>query len=150
MTAFIAYLRVSTDRQGRSGLGLEAQQEAVSRFARSEDTILATFVEVEAGRNTSRDHRAGKMSSARRCLADRKVGSPSPRRRVYSDIDEIGCALHRVRHARSGSVSAPHRGSDRRGGGAQDQRSHQSSSCCCKGSWDSDGRLPRAGTFRPR
>ena len=32
----IAYLRVSTDRQGRSGLGIEAQREAVARFIAAE------------------------------------------------------------------------------------------------------------------
>jgi DNA invertase Pin-like site-specific DNA recombinase len=32
MAEFIAYYRVSTDRQGASGLGLAAQREAVARF----------------------------------------------------------------------------------------------------------------------
>jgi DNA invertase Pin-like site-specific DNA recombinase len=32
-TKAIAYLRVSTEKQGRSGLGLEAQREAVARYA---------------------------------------------------------------------------------------------------------------------
>jgi len=32
MIALVAYYRVSTDRQGRSGLGLEVQREAVTRF----------------------------------------------------------------------------------------------------------------------
>jgi DNA invertase Pin-like site-specific DNA recombinase len=34
MTAFVAYLRVSTEKQGASGLGLEAQREAIKRFVR--------------------------------------------------------------------------------------------------------------------
>lgn len=54
MHAFVAYLRVSTNQQGRSGLGLEAQQEAVSRFVGPGDFILVTFVEVEFGRNSER------------------------------------------------------------------------------------------------
>ena len=43
MTTFgiISYIRVSTARQGRSGLGLEAQREAIARFAESEGFELA-------------------------------------------------------------------------------------------------------------
>src|SRR5215469_3763800 len=49
----IAYLRVSTDRQGRSGLGLDAQREAIARFAKNEGlTIIAEFVEVETGKGS--------------------------------------------------------------------------------------------------
>lgn len=52
---FVAYLRVSTDRQGKSGLGLEAQQAAITAFLRPGDRLLAPpFVEVESGRSTSR------------------------------------------------------------------------------------------------
>jgi DNA invertase Pin-like site-specific DNA recombinase len=47
----ISYLRVSTDRQGKSGLGLEAQREAVRRFATAEGLdVVAEFVEVETGK----------------------------------------------------------------------------------------------------
>jgi DNA invertase Pin-like site-specific DNA recombinase len=47
----IAYLRVSTDRQGRSGLGLEAQREAIRRFSEAEKLELAgEHVEVETGK----------------------------------------------------------------------------------------------------
>jgi DNA invertase Pin-like site-specific DNA recombinase len=49
-TKLVAYLRVSTGRQGRSGLGLEAQREAIARFAQAEGlTIVAELVEVETG-----------------------------------------------------------------------------------------------------
>lgn len=65
MTAFIAYLRVSTDRQGKSGLGLEAQQETVSRFVRVEDTIFETFLEMESGRSSTRPQLAAALNKCR-------------------------------------------------------------------------------------
>jgi DNA invertase Pin-like site-specific DNA recombinase len=47
----IAYIRVSTVGQGRSGLGIEVQREAIARFAKAEGlTILAEHVEVETGK----------------------------------------------------------------------------------------------------
>lgn len=46
----IVYYRVSTQRQGRSGLGLEAQRAAVTRFATAENlSIVGEFIEVETG-----------------------------------------------------------------------------------------------------
>lgn len=53
---FVAYLRVSTARQGRSGLGLEAQREAVHRLvAECGGQIIAPeFVEIESGKNNAR------------------------------------------------------------------------------------------------
>ena len=50
---FVAYYRVSTKRQGQSGLGLEAQQHVVTTFAAGID-ILSSFVEVETGKNSNR------------------------------------------------------------------------------------------------
>ena len=49
MTRFVVYLRVSTLRQGASGLGIEAQREAVARHVASTDgRILAEVVETES------------------------------------------------------------------------------------------------------
>ncbi|MGI4802966.1 MAG: recombinase family protein [Janthinobacterium lividum] len=52
---FVSYLRVSTDGQGRSGLGLEAQRQAVAaHVAHVGGTLLAEFQEVESGKRTDR------------------------------------------------------------------------------------------------
>ncbi len=51
----IAYYRVSSDRQGRSGLGLEAQRDIVEAYARRTGTTLAaTYTEIESGRRCER------------------------------------------------------------------------------------------------
>ena len=65
MTAFLAYLRVSTRKQGQSGLGLDAQKEAVKRFLNSGDTLIATYTEVESGKNNSRPQLAAAMDHCR-------------------------------------------------------------------------------------
>jgi DNA invertase Pin-like site-specific DNA recombinase len=51
MRQVISYIRVSTDRQGKSGLGIEAQRAAIARFVEAEGLILAAeHVEVETGK----------------------------------------------------------------------------------------------------
>ena len=51
MSEIIAYYRVSTAKQGRSGLGLEAQRAAVAAFARAEGfTVAAEYTEIETGK----------------------------------------------------------------------------------------------------
>jgi DNA invertase Pin-like site-specific DNA recombinase len=50
MRQVVAYLRISTAAQGRSGLGIEAQREAIARFVEAEGmTSSAEFAEVETG-----------------------------------------------------------------------------------------------------
>lgn len=52
---FVAYYRVSTQRQGQSGLGLEAQKQAVSVFLNGGNwTLVAEIVEVESGKRADR------------------------------------------------------------------------------------------------
>ena len=51
MRNVVACLRVSTDRQGKSGLGIEAQRTAISRFVEAEGmTLLDEHVEIETGK----------------------------------------------------------------------------------------------------
>ncbi len=53
--SFVTYLRVSTQKQGRSGLEQEAQLAAIAAFVRAEDRVLAPpFVEVELGKRADR------------------------------------------------------------------------------------------------
>jgi DNA invertase Pin-like site-specific DNA recombinase len=52
---FVAYYRVSTSRQGASGLGLEAQQKAVADYLNGGDwTLVGAFTEIESGRSIDR------------------------------------------------------------------------------------------------
>jgi len=53
MKPAISYLRVSTDRQGVSGLGLEAQRESIAAYCKAGDwEILAEFQDIESGKRT--------------------------------------------------------------------------------------------------
>jgi len=54
VSTIVAYLRVSRERQGKSGLGLEAQREAIKRFADGNGfSIEGEYVEVETGKSTT-------------------------------------------------------------------------------------------------
>jgi DNA invertase Pin-like site-specific DNA recombinase len=67
---FVAYYRVSTDKQGRSGLGLEAQQEAVKRWLDGGTwKLLASFTEVESGKRVQRPELAKALAYCKRYKA---------------------------------------------------------------------------------
>jgi DNA invertase Pin-like site-specific DNA recombinase len=51
--SYVSYLRVSTQRQGTSGLGLQAQQEIIQKYLNGCSPV-AEFIEVESGRKTNR------------------------------------------------------------------------------------------------
>lgn len=64
--AFVAYYRVSTAKQGRSGLGLEAQREAVRSFLNGGNWRLqAEFTEVESGKRSDRAELAKALQACR-------------------------------------------------------------------------------------
>ena len=69
MTNYIAYTRVSTKKQGNSGLGLEAQTTSVINFVNGHGKLLATYTEVESGKKSDRPELAKALSHARRSKA---------------------------------------------------------------------------------
>jgi len=66
MQNYIAYLRVSTDKQGVFGLGMEAQREAVCRYVQNRGQIFAEYVEVESGRKAERPQLMAALADCRR------------------------------------------------------------------------------------
>ena len=63
---FISYLRVSTARQGQSGLGLEAQRRAIAQYLNGGAwTLLEEFVEIESGKNSARPKLAAAFEACR-------------------------------------------------------------------------------------
>jgi DNA invertase Pin-like site-specific DNA recombinase len=66
--SFVAYYRVSTAKQGASGLGLEAQQAAATAFIagkRADAKLLASYVEIESGKRDDRPALAEALEHAR-------------------------------------------------------------------------------------
>ncbi len=95
----IAYLRVSTSRQGRSGLGIEAQREALARFAQAEKFDLCReFIEIETGKGADalerRPQLAAALAEARRLRCPVAVAKLD---RLSRDVHFIsGLMAHRV------------------------------------------------------
>src|SRR5580704_10695561 len=75
MRQVTSYIRVSTAQQGKSGLGLEAQREAIARFAAAEGReVIGTFVEVETGKGADALDRRPQLAAA--LAAARKAKCP--------------------------------------------------------------------------
>src|SRR5205823_4234817 len=87
----VAYCRVSTRAQGKSGLGLEAQAAAIDRFADAEGYRLAErFVEIETGKGADALDRRPKLASALRTA--RKLGKDVPI--ICAKLDRLSRDVH--------------------------------------------------------
>lgn len=87
MRPAIAYTRVSTARQGKSGLGLEAQQTALARFAEAEGfSIVQAFSETESGKHD--DDRRPALAEA--LVAARKHAAPI----IVAKLDRLSRDVH--------------------------------------------------------
>ncbi len=65
MEIYIAYYRVSTQKQGKSGLGIDAQKSAVRNFLNVNDKLLAEFTDIESGKNNERPKLLQAISEAK-------------------------------------------------------------------------------------
>jgi DNA invertase Pin-like site-specific DNA recombinase len=64
---FVAYYRVSTDRQGQSGLGLDAQRKAISDYLKGGAwELVGEFTEIESGKKSERPELARAMDACRK------------------------------------------------------------------------------------
>ena len=64
---FIAYYRVSTGKQAKSGLGIEAQRQAVATYLNGGNwRIIAEFTEIESGKRNDRPQLAAAIATAKK------------------------------------------------------------------------------------
>lgn len=99
MRPVVSYIRVSTAKQGASGLGIEAQREAITRFATAEGMDVAgEFVEIETGKGADAIERRPQLAAA--LAAARKLRSHvvvAKLDRLSRDVAFIsGLMAHRV------------------------------------------------------
>lgn len=90
----VAYYRVSTDKQGRSGLGLEAQKAAVQAILKPADLLIAEFTEVESGKRRDRPQLAKALHQA-------KVNRAAL---VVAKVDRLARNVHFLETILSGDV----------------------------------------------
>jgi DNA invertase Pin-like site-specific DNA recombinase len=89
MQPIVAYMRVSTQKQGTSGLGLEAQSDAIRRFAEAEGRrVIESFTEVETGKGADALDRRPQLAAAIKVA--RKAKCPV----VVSKLDRLSRDVH--------------------------------------------------------
>jgi DNA invertase Pin-like site-specific DNA recombinase len=83
---FVAYFRVSTDRQSRAGLGFEAQREVVANYLNGGRwSLVAEFTEIESGKRNDRPELEKALATCKKQKA----------KLVIAKLDCLSCNLHR-------------------------------------------------------
>ena len=91
---YVPYYRVSTASQGKSGLGLSAQREIVTRFVKPHDELLPEFVEIESGK------RADRPQLERAIAAAKQQGA----RLLIAKLDRLSRNVHFIFSLRNSEV----------------------------------------------
>ena len=130
MTArFIPYYRVSTKRQGRSGLGLEAQQMDVLKLIAESQWQRDRPLHRNRDRKEPRSTGTGEGHRPRQALqchaGGRQAGSACPQRRFHGSLDGVEGGLRVLRLQGGQHLDAAHLGGRRPGGGATDRRADE-------------------------
>lgn len=71
---FVSYIRVSTQRQGQSGLGLDAQRVAVQNYVQGRGALMEEIMEVESGRRAARPELARALALCKKLRAALVIG----------------------------------------------------------------------------
>jgi DNA invertase Pin-like site-specific DNA recombinase len=97
---FVSYLRVSTDGQGKSGLGLEGQRSAVASYLNGGRwTLVNEFVEIESGRNSDRPQLEAALALCRAHKAALVVANVSRLTRSVAFLSKLLAADVEIRFA---------------------------------------------------
>lgn len=89
MTKAVAYLRVSTDKQGKSGLGLEAQREAVARYVAVNGVdLIGEHIEVETGKGANALSKRPELVAALAIAKREKAGL------IIAKLDRLARNVH--------------------------------------------------------